>query len=239
MGRENTQHRVLVTGASRGLGLEFTRQFLARGDHVCALARRPEVSSGLKDLTRAFPDRLLPLPCDVADEGSVERARRAVEKVSDRLDLILNNAATFGAADSALETLDLEEVRRVFEVNTLGPIRVSRTFLPLLRRGFNPRLVHVTSLMGSIADNRSGGYWSYRLSKSALNMACRNLAHELREHGIPSVVLNPGWVRTEMGGPQAPLAPEEAVGALIRTIDTLTMEHSGQFFGRQGEPLPW
>lgn len=239
MKRKTPPSRILITGAKRGLGLEFARQWLARGDEVFVLARRPETSPDLAGLARLHPGALRAVDCDVADDASVERARRAVEEAWDRLDLAVNNAGIFGAEGGAVERLDLEEVRRVLEINTLGPLRIARAFVPLLRKGTGPRLVQITSLMGSIDDNRSGGSWGYRLSKAALNMATRNLAHALKEAGIITVVLHPGWVRTGMGGSQAPLSPEEAVTSLVRTIDHLTPRQSGGFFDRDGKPCPW
>src|SRR5882672_3586214 len=162
-GREDTMKRShdqpgrhLITGASRGLGLEFTRQWLARGDRVAALARRPETSEGLRELARRHPETLKVVACDVADDASVEKAKRTVEAAESILDLVVNNAGTFGSREGALEKLNFVDVRRTFEVNTLGPIRISRAFLPLLEKGANPRLVHITSMMGSISDNKSG-----------------------------------------------------------------------------------
>ena len=231
--------RILVTGASRGLGLEFARQWLEAGHRVFALAREPKDSPGLRELAKLHPESLALVACDVGDDASVEKARRDVEKQCDALDVVVNNAGVYGRRDSGLESLDWEEVHRVFDVNTLGPLRVSRALLPLLRRGKRPRLVHITSLMGSLDDNRSGGAWAYRISKAGLNMASRNLAHEVGPNGIPSVVLHPGWVRTDMGGPRAPLPVEEAVASLVRTIDALTAEHNGAFLDRHGQPAPW
>ncbi|HEU4401044.1 MAG TPA: SDR family oxidoreductase [Candidatus Polarisedimenticolia bacterium] len=231
--------RILVTGAGRGLGLEFSRQWLERGHEVFALARDPGRSKGLADLKRRHPDTLRTQACDVADDASVERGRRAVEAAWDRLDILVNNAGLFGTRGGTVESLDLEEVRRLIEVNTLGPLRVTRAFLPLLRKGTRPRVIQITSLMGSIDDNKSGSYYSYRLSKAALNMASRNLAHDLKTSGILSVALHPGWVRTEMGGSDAPLGVEEAVSALIHAIDALTPDQSGGFFDRLGKPQPW
>ena len=234
-----TSRRLLVTGANRGLGLEFTRSWLAAGHRVFALARRPGDSPGLTDLIRRFPDHLHPVTCDVADDDSVTAAGTAVGALTDALDLILNGAGIIGSPGARLGALDFDEMRRVFETNSLGPLRVTRTFLPLLRRGTRPVVVHLTSLMGSIADNGSGGAWAYRLSKAALNMASRNLSHELAPDGIPSVVLHPGWVQTDMGGPGAPLPVAEAVAALTRTIERLTPEESGAFLDRDGRHLPW
>jgi NAD(P)-dependent dehydrogenase (short-subunit alcohol dehydrogenase family) len=135
--------------------------------------------------------------------------------------------------------VSFDEIRRVFEVNTLAPIRVAKAFVPLLMQGEAPRIVQMTSLMGSIADNGSGGSWSYRLSKAALNMMTKNLSHELAQSAIPCICIHPGWVRTDMGGPKAPLSIGESVAALIDTIDALSMEHSGAFLDRDGKPLPW
>lgn len=231
--------RVALTGAGRGLGLEFTRQWLAAGHRVFALARDPAGSAGLGALAEAHPDTLHPIPCDVTDADSVRAAARAVGDVTDGLEIVLNNAGV-GGWRGGVEALDFDEVRRVFEVNTLGPLRVAQAFLPLLRGG-RPlrRLVAITSLMGSLGDNRSGGSYPYRISKAALNMACVNLAHELRDEEIVSVMLHPGWVRTDMGGAGATLPVEEAVGALVHTIDGLKMEHTGGFYDRLGAPLPW
>jgi NAD(P)-dependent dehydrogenase (short-subunit alcohol dehydrogenase family) len=239
MTRHDAPRRILITGASRGIGLEFTRQWLAAGRKLFALARDPEGSKGLRDLAGKHPSNLVRVACDVADDASVEAARRAVEKATPALDLVLNNAGTFGPHDEKVEQLEWAEIHRVLEVNTLGPLRVSRTFLPLLRKGDAARLVHLTSLMGSIDDNGSGGAWAYRMSKAALNMASRNLAIQLRQDGIPSVVIHPGWVKTDMGGSGAPLGVEEAVAAMVKTLDSLTLDQTGSFLDRFGKPVPW
>jgi NAD(P)-dependent dehydrogenase (short-subunit alcohol dehydrogenase family) len=228
-----------VTGTSRGLGLEFVRQYAEAGARVFALAREPLQSKKLMALAERFSGMLRPIACDVADEESVKVARLEVEAVTNVLDLVINNAAIYGSHEETLESLDWDEVRRVFEVNTLGPVRVSRTFWPLLRKGTRPRLVHITSMMGSVEDNRSGGHWAYRMSKAALHMANRNLSLELEKWKIPCVVISPGWVRTDMGGPGAPLSPEESVSSLVKTIDSLTPRHSGNLYQRDGEPGTW
>ena len=228
--------RVVITGASRGLGLEFTRRYLEAGDQIFALARAPERSHALIGMAG---DRLVCVECDVGDEASIQTAFTAVAASTDGIDLLLNNAATYGAHDDRLQTLQSEEMVRVFEVNTLGPILVTREFLPLLRKGKNPKVVHLTSLMGSIDDNRGGGKYSYRVSKVGLNMASRNMALELAGDRIISVVIHPGWVRTDMGGLGAPLSIEEAVGAMVKTIAGLSQKHSGQFVDRHGKPAPW
>lgn len=231
--------RLMITGSSRGLGLGLTRHWLEAGHRVVALAREPESSEGLRELASRHSGALLWRACDVADAGSIDAARAAVESGCESIDLLLNNAGIYGPRGDRLETLDMEEVRRVFEVNTLGALRVTRAFLPLLRRGRRPRVVLMSSLMGSIADNGSGGSWAYRLSKAALNMAGRNLAHELSPQGILTAVLHPGWVRTDMGGAGAPLGLEEAVVDLAATMEKIGPEQDGTFLDRRGAPLPW
>lgn len=231
--------RIVVTGASRGLGLEYVRQWAERGERVFALTRDPAGSTDLRGLAGRFSDAVVPLPCDVTDPESVETARRAVAEAVRGLDVLVNNAGIMGDWTS-VDEIDLDEVRQHLEVNALGALRVTRAFLPLIRSGRGVRrLVHMTSLMGSIDDNRSGDAYGYRMSKAALNMASRSLAVDLADEGIVSVALHPGWVKTRMGGPSARLTVEEAVASLIATIDRLGPAESGGFYDREGQPLPW
>jgi NAD(P)-dependent dehydrogenase (short-subunit alcohol dehydrogenase family) len=231
--------RAFLTGANRGIGLEYARQLAAAGWRVFASCRSPEEADELAALARERSDRVTVVGCDVADDASVRAAAAAVGGAADGLELVLNNAGV-GGWRGGIEELDLGEVVRVFDVNALGPMRVAREFLPLLRAGAEPRrLVQMTSLMGSIADNRSGGAYPYRISKCALNMATVNLARELAEDGIVTVALHPGWVRTDMGGSGATLPVDEAVEVLLGTIEGLSMEDSGGLYDRDGERLPW
>jgi NAD(P)-dependent dehydrogenase (short-subunit alcohol dehydrogenase family) len=236
---ESTPRRFVVTGANRGLGLEFTRQWLQRGDEVFALARDPASSEGLRELAGKHPGRLWTALCDVADDRSVEAAASAVREVWDRVDCLLNNAGVGDRHSASVDSLDFGRLRTVFEINTLGPLRLTGALLGLLKRCPRASVVNMTSLMGSIADNGSGGAYGYRMSKAALNMATKNLAHELGKDGIVAVVLHPGWVKTDMGGPRAPLETADAIAAMVRTIDGLGPEHNGAFLDRNGGPLPW
>jgi NAD(P)-dependent dehydrogenase (short-subunit alcohol dehydrogenase family) len=162
-----------------------------------------------------------------------------VGEETDGLEILVNNAGIMGRHED-LESLDLDRVRRTFEVNAAGALRTTRAFLDLLRSGERSRrIVNMTSLMGSIDDNRSGDAYAYRLSKAALNMATRSLAVDLAADGIVAVALHPGWVRTDMGGRNARTPVEEAVASLIRTIESLDMDRSGGFYDRDGQPLPW
>ncbi|UCF67590.1 MAG: SDR family oxidoreductase [Acidobacteriota bacterium] len=236
---EDRSERVVITGAGRGLGLEFTRQYLAAGAGVFALARHPDASTGLQALLTAHPDRLRTAEADVTDGPLIAAAHDAVRSQWEGIDVLINNAGTYGPHEATLQSLDLGEVRDVLEINTYGPIRVTTALLDLVRLGTHPRVVNITSLMGSIGDNTSGGSWAYRISKAALNMVTRNMAHELTPLGIAVIALHPGWVRTDMGSHRAPLEAPESVREMISTISQLTLEQGGRFLDRTGHPLPW
>ena len=235
---DTTSRRIVITGANRGLGLEFVRQWLLRGDRVLALQRSRQPSAALESLAREHAT-LHVASCDVTSEADVSHAAEEAGRSLGAVDLLVNNAGVYGARNRGMDEVDLEDLQRVFEVNAVAPLRVTRAFRPLLEHGARPAVVHVTSLMGSIADNSSGGSWAYRASKAALNMINRNIAHDLDVPGIPSVAIHPGWVRTDMGSDAAPLSAEESVSAMIATIDELQPGQSGKMIDRFGEPVPW
>ena len=220
----------LVTGANRGLGLEFARQLTERGDEVVATARDPKTARELADLGVRVE------ALDVADGESI---RALAERLAgSAIDVLVNNAGV-GVTSKPLGKLDMDELRRGFEVNALGPLRVTEALLDHLRRGKQRRIASLTSKMGSIADNTSGGSYAYRASKSALNMLMRSLALDLQGEGFTSVVLHPGWVRTDMGGKNAPLDAPTSVRGMLRVIDGLGPEANGEFFDYSGERVPW
>ncbi len=227
--------RIVITGSSRGLGLEFVRQYAAAGDRVFALARRPDVGP-LRDLATA--EQVTAIACDVVDAAACATAVAEIGQAVDSIDLLLNNAGIAGRTGGRFGELDYEDVREVLDVNSIAPVRMSELCLPLLRRGGDAQIVHVTSRMGSIGDNGSGGWWAYRMSKAALNMACKNMALELRGVGIATMVIHPGWVRTDMGGSGAPLAIEDSVRGMRDVIAALDMGRSGTFLDFSGTSIP-
>lgn len=221
---------VLLTGSNRGIGLEFARQLAARGDRVVATCRDPESAHELVELDVEV-ERL-----DVSDADDVARI---ADLFSDRpLDLLLNNAG-IGVRHRGLGELDYEQIETFFRVNAMAPLRLAEALLPALRRGDERLIVSLTSRMGSIADNSSGGSYAYRASKAALNMITRSLAIDLRDEGFRCVVLHPGWVQTAMGGGSAPVTTEESVRGMLKVIDGLDDEETGSFFDFTGETLPW
>jgi NAD(P)-dependent dehydrogenase (short-subunit alcohol dehydrogenase family) len=229
--------RYAITGASRGLGLEFVRQILNRGDTLDAGVRAPQEARELQALVREAGGRLRVHTLDVADARSVNAFASRVGE-GPPLDVLINNAGIFGKSQP-LESMDYEDLAHTFATNALGPMRLTSALLPALRRGSTRRVIHITSQMGSLGSNGMGGYYGYRLSKVALNMAMRNMHLELSGEGFITLAIDPGWVRTDMGGPQAPLLPEESVRGILQVIDRSTAEHGGRFLRYDGSELPW
>jgi NAD(P)-dependent dehydrogenase (short-subunit alcohol dehydrogenase family) len=217
---------VAVTGANRGIGLELCTQLRARGDDVIALCRT--ASDRLRDTGARIEEGV-----DVCDDAVVDVLGRRLEGLT--LDILINNAGVLSS--ESLGDLDWDRMRRQFETNALGPLRVTSGVLPMLRSG--SKVVIVTSRMGSIADNTSGGRYGYRMSKVAVNMAGVSLAHDLRPRGIAVGIVHPGFVRTEMTGHRGMIEPREAAAGIIARSDDLDLETSGGFWHQDGERLPW
>jgi len=227
---------VLVTGANRGLGLEFTRQYLAEGYAVIAVCREPSSAQALQSAARGSKGALTVVAADVTDGASV---RRAAADVTDGVDILINCAGVIGGRGQHLGSIDYEDWRQVLDVNLLGPARVCEAFLEHVARSSRRVTVTITSGMGSLADNTSGGSIPYRTSKAAVNMLMRSAAIDLKSRGITCVVVNPGWVKTDMGGPNATLSPEESVSAMRRLIERLGPGDSGRFYNHDGREYPW
>ncbi len=226
---------IMITSANRGLGLEFARQYAADGWRVFAACRNPEVAAELSKLTREASVTILPM--DVTDPHSIKRAAAAL--VNEAIDVLVNSAGIFGKQNQKTGNVDYESWKEVLDVNTLGPLRVTEAFTDHIARSERKLVVTITSGMGSLTDNTSGGAIPYRSSKAAVNMVMRSAAIDLAPRGIACVLVNPGWVRTDMGGPGAPLTPGESVAALKRLIATLRLAHSGKFFNYDGREYPW
>jgi NAD(P)-dependent dehydrogenase (short-subunit alcohol dehydrogenase family) len=227
----------LITGANRGLGFEFARQYLADGWQVYAACRDPASASELSRLAEDSDNKLRILAMDVTDPANIRAA--ATELDGQTIDLLLNNAGIIGPRGQTIGNLDYEAWAEVLAVNTMGPMRVSEAFVEHVASSDRKLIVTLTSGMGSIGDNTSGGSIVYRSSKAAVNIVMRSLAIDLASRGITCVVVNPGWVRTNMGGPNATLTPDESVSALRRLIANLGPEQSGKFFNHTGREYPW
>lgn len=228
---ENESRSVLITGANRGIGLELARQYSESGWCVIGTARAPDEATELSSLDNA---RVLQL--DVTDQESVTRF--AGELGDEPVDVLINNVGILPMMNS-VPKIDLVVFSNILAVNTVGPVRVTQAVLPNLRKGKLKKIINITSYLGSIAENTSGQFYGYRESKAALNMFTRSLAAELRGEGFTCVVLHPGWVQTDMGGPQAPVPVEESAAGLRKVIDTLAPEDNGTFRTWRGETMDW
>jgi len=221
---------VLITGANRGIGLEYARQLSARGYTVIGTARDP----GTADELDVLADRVEQL--DVTDADSVAALATRLEGVP--IDILINNAGIFERGDVTIDKVDYDMMERTLAVNTLGPLRVTQALLPNLRAGKGRKIVSMTSRLGSI-ELSDGRWYAYRASKSALNQFNKIWSVELGPEGFVCTVLHPGWVRTNMGGPKATYTPEESVSGLIEIIEGLGPEDNGRFYDFQGQSIPW
>ncbi len=218
---------IVITGANRGIGLELAKQYQARRDHVIAVVREASAELSGADIETIEG-------VDVTDDASVERLAAALEGRD--IDVLINNAGILLARET-IEDLNWDEIRQQFEVNTLGPMRVTRALLPHLKD--DGKIAIVSSRVGSIADNTSGGRYGYRISKTAVNMAGVCLAHDLRDRGIAVVLLHPGYVRTGLTGMNGDIDADESARGLIARIDETNMERTGTFWHANGSELPW
>lgn len=226
---------VVITGASRGIGLELTKRHAERGDRVLAAARDPDGAAGLAALAKTHAN-VVPHVLDVADEASIRAFAARISGTP--VDLLVNNAG-IGGHRGRLPDADLSDAMLVFRTNALGAVLVTQALLPNLRAGRGKKVVHVTSRMGSIMDHPAGGYYAYRMSKTALNMASVCMAVDLKRDEIVSVVINPGWVQTDMGGAGAPTSLEDSVRGMMKVIDGLRPKDSGRAFHFDGSEIPY
>jgi len=228
---------VLVTGANRGLGLEFARQYAAEGWQVYTSCRSPKGAKDLQHLAGENGGRIRVLKLDVTDTASVAAAAAELKGIA--IDLLVNNAGVWGSRSDQFGKLDYEAWAEVLDTNTLGPMRVIEAFVENVAKSRLKKIVTLTSDMGSIEGNASGGSYAYRSSKAAVNMVMKSLAIDLAPRGINCVAVNPGWARTDMGGPRGSLSPAESIAALRSVIAALKPEDSGKYLNYTGKPLPW
>ena len=224
---------ILITGANRGLGLGMARHAADRGYHVIGTARNP----GQADELQGVASRVEQL--DTSDRDSIDALAKSLGDTP--IDILINNAGIFPHECDDINELDVDTFERVIRTNTLGPILTTKALMNNIAASGRKLNVSITSNLGSITDASKGqmGFLGYRTSKAALNMANATIAHQLKGKGITSVVIHPGWVQTDMGGPQAPLQPEDATRYIMDTIDGLTSEHNGHFVDYRGKPMPW
>lgn len=228
-----SNQRILITGSNKGIGLALSLTFASAGWDVIATARNSS-RPALENAAARFPN-LSVVELDVTDETSIAQAAEVVAAAHPSIDVLVNNAAVFpGNGDEKLEAMDVEWFTEAFESNVTGVARVTRAFLPLLRGSECPRIVNLSSGAASISSKDDASYYPYSVSKAALNMLSRTMAFEFKPEGIIVAAISPGWVRTEMGGPNAPLTADESAGSLFTTICELDAAQSGEFLDREG-----
>lgn len=222
----------LITGANRGLGLEYTTQLLAAKKTVIAWTRHANTPE-LIALKEKYPQNLYIENVDVTSEKSIQSA---VQKITS-LDVLINNAGVLLDNQYKIEDLPLEVIEKTFQVNVYAPIAVTQHCLPLLKKSSSALIVNMSSLMGSIADNTSGGYYAYRMSKTALNMFSKSLSVDQPQ--IKVLCLHPGWVQTDMGGANAPTSKQTSIEGLLSIVLEPQKYSSGSFVNFNGKHLDW
>ena len=227
---------ILVTGANRGIGFEFVQQYLAMGEQVIATYRNEKNSDQLISLCRD-ESNLEIFKLDVAFDSSMEEFG---QRLGDQpIDIFINNAGIYGPRDSVFGKVDEADWLSVLRINALAPLFLTQLLIENLRRGELKKLVYVTSKMGSIEDNRGGGSYVYRSSKAALNAVVKSISVDLESEKMAVAVLHPGWVRTDMGGPNGLIDTKTSVAGMVQVIRNLNVESSGAFFNYDGNVIPW
>lgn len=227
--------KIFITGANRGLGLGLAQVFLQRGHHIVAAARNIDGARDLWELERDYGTRCQLLELDVTSDRDADLAAKTLGDTT--IDVLVNNAGILLESNKDFESLSFDAIAKTFAVNSIAPLRITRALLPNLARASMPVVATLSSKMGSIADNSSGGAYAYRASKAAVNALYKSFALDFKN--ITAVVLHPGWVQTDMGGAGATLSVEQSTESLADVILGLKKQDSGRFFDYLGQAIPW
>jgi NAD(P)-dependent dehydrogenase (short-subunit alcohol dehydrogenase family) len=227
------KYTVLITGTNRGLGLEFVKQFAIEGYQVIACTRKINKKDELHQLQEKFKTISI-CKLDIANFSSIDQFAKLFKKP---IDILINNAGVY--PDSSVDHVDYKSWLDAFKINTLAAFKMTKAFLPHLKKGQLKKIASLTSKMGSIDDNSGGGEYIYRSSKTALNMVMKSLSIDLKPYDLSVITLHPGWVRTDMGGPNGLIEVDESVAGMKHQIDKLTIRTSGQFIAYDGKKIPW
>lgn len=229
---------VLITGANRGLGLEFATQFAADGWRIIACCRQPDHAESLHSLKNIHQARLRIHQLDLADFTAIDRLAGILRE--EPIDLLINNAGVYPPAQQGeFGHINYDAWLDTLRINTLAPLKMAEAFVTHLERSRLKTLAIITSKMGSIADNQRGGSYPYRTSKAAVNMVAKSLAIDLAPRGITTILLHPGWVQTRMGGPGALISTQQSVTGMRAVLNQITPDDSGKFFAYDGQLIPW
>lgn len=234
--------RIFISGTNRGLGLEFVKQYLLRGDQVIATCRNPKDSQELNELKKSYNENLTIFKLDVTNKKEREEVYINIRDNFGSIDIFINNAgipAGGGSNSYILGELHAEDMLKVFSVNSIAPVLLVELFLDLIKKGNNPKIINITSGLSSLTRKNWVFRYSYCASKTALNMFSKLMALQLKDEGIIVIPLHPGHVKTDLGGSFAPLNPKESIEGMIRVIESLTMDDTGKFIDWRNEELPW
>ncbi|EHQ52253.1 short-chain dehydrogenase/reductase SDR [Ectothiorhodospira sp. PHS-1] len=227
---------VVITGANRGIGLMFAQQYAEAGARVLAACRHPEQARELSRLAAKTRGRVSVHPLDVTNPAQIQALAGILTDTP--VDILINNAGSYGPA-SAFGDTDVEGWLETFQINTVAPLKIMEALVEPVASGRRRLMVNISSKMGSMADNGSGGSYIYRSTKAALNAITVSAARDLKARGVTVVALHPGWVQTDMGGPNAEITTEQSVTAMRQTISHLTLADSGRFIDTDGSDIPW
>ena len=227
---------VLVTGANRGLGLGFVKNYLGKNVNVISIIRDPKSSKELLALKERFPDNLEIFELDLLKEGA---GYTLANFLGDRpIDILINNAGV-GSTNQHLQAVSPKPWLEVLKVNLIAPLMVTQSIIDNVKKGSDKKIYFLSSQLGSIADNTSGGMYIYRSSKTGLNQVVKSLSVDLKPQGITVVSLHPGWVKTDMGGPNAPVSIDESIEGMMQVIYSTDIKDTGRFLNYDGKELPW
>lgn len=231
--------KILITGSNRGIGLALVKEYLSRGNvQIFATCRTPDKANELRQLAADNP--VLVIPLEINDEASITASVELVKQHTDSLDLLINNAGINPKEDGTRNfgSFNASSIGHVVTSNSVSPVIVTQAYTSLLKKGNNPRVVMVSSQMGSITRATSSAI-AYRMSKAAMNMSAKALSQILESEGITVITTHPGWVQTDMGGSSAPVKPVDSAAGLVDVIEGLSAADNGKFFNYTGEEIPW
>lgn len=228
----------LITGTNRGIGLEYVRQYARDGWQVIACCRQPAKADNLRQLAAQYPAHIRIHALDVADHQQIDQLASSL--ANETIDLLINNAGVYPPADDGgFGSIDYAAWAHTFQINTMAPLKMAEAFINQISHSNLKTIATITSKMGSIADNQRGGSYLYRSSKAAVNIVAKSLAIDLKPRGILSVLLHPGWVKTDMGGQDALISTEQSVAGMRQVLSKIAPADSGKFFAYDGQIIPW
>jgi len=228
---------ILITGCSRGIGLEMTRYCMEKGWRVYACCRHPQRSEKLLSMAQLSNGRVSVHLVDVSEIATIQAL--AYELRNEAIDVLINNAGIYGSDKNNFGQVDVASWLQTFQINTIAPLKMVEAFVEQLTIGQNKIIACLSSKMGSMDDNGSGGSYIYRSSKAALNAVVKSLSIDLKDKGFTCVVMHPGWVKTDMGGTQAEITTRECVSRMFAILENLSPEDSGRFIDIDGADIPW